>query len=57
MNEKTTKQTIVKKMKIPKLSEEDGQAEKLEDRRINVKKGLKPLFEKDVNDFSERGND
>jgi len=57
MNEKTTKQTIVKKVKIPKLSEEDGQAEKLEERRINVKKGLKPLFGKDVNDPSERGHD
>ena len=57
MNEKTTKQTIVKKKKIPKLSEEDGQAEKLEDRRINVKKGLKPFFGKDVNDPSERGHD
>ena len=57
MNEKTTKQTIVKKLKIPKLSEEDGQAEKLEDRRTNVKKGLKPLFGKDVNDPSERGHD
>ena len=57
MNEKTTKQTIVKKLKIPKLSEEDGQAEKLEDRRINVKKGLKPFFGKDVNDPSERGHD
>ncbi|MFL2995316.1 MAG: hypothetical protein ACJZ1Y_06850 [Candidatus Neomarinimicrobiota bacterium] len=57
MNEKTTKQTIVKKKKIPKLSEEDGQAEKLEDRTINVKKGFKPLFEKDVNDPSERGYD
>ena len=57
MNEKTTKQTIVKKVKIPKLSEEDGQAEKLEDRRINVKKGLKPFFGKDVNDPVERGHD
>ena len=57
MNEKTTKQTIVKKVKIPKLSEEDGQEEKLEDRRINVKKGLKPFFGKDVNDHSERGHD
>ena len=57
MNEKTTKRTIVKKLKIPKLSEEDGQAEKLEDRRINVKKGLKPFFGKDVNDPSERGHD
>ena len=57
MNEKTTKQTIVKKVKIPKLSEEDGQAEKLEYRRINVKKGLKPFFGKDVNDPSEKGHD
>ena len=57
MNEKTTKQTIVKKVKIPKLSEEDGQAEKLEERRKNVKKGLKPFFGKDVNDPSERGHD
>ena len=57
MNEKTTKQTIVKKVKIPKLSEEDGQAEKLEERRINLKKGLKPFFGKDVNDPSERGHD
>ena len=57
MNEKTTKQTIVKKVKIPKLSEEDGQAEKLEENRINVKKGLKPFFRKDVNDPSERGHD
>jgi len=57
MNEKTTKKTIVKKVKIPKLSEEDGQAEKLEERRINVKKGLKPFFGKDVNDPSERGHD
>ena len=57
MNEKTIKQTIVKKVKIPELSEEDGQAEKLEDRRTNVKKGLKPFFGKDVNDPSERGHD
>ena len=57
MSEKTIKQTIVKKVKIPKLSEEDGQAEKLEDRRTNVKKGLKPFFGKDVNDISERGYD
>ena len=57
MNEKTTKQTIVKKAKIPNLSKEDGQTEKLEEKRINVKKGLKPLFGKDVNDPSERGHD
>ena len=57
MNKKTTKETIVKKVKIPKLSEEDGQAEKLEEKRIKVKKGFKPLFSKDVNDPSERGHD
>ena len=57
MNEKTTKQTIVEKVKIPKLSEEDGQVEKLEEMRINVKKGLKSFFGKDVNDHSERGHD
>ena len=57
MNEKTTKQTIVEKVKIPKLSEEDGQVEKLEEMRINVKKGLKSFFGKNVNDHSERGHD
>ena len=57
MNEKTTKQTIVEKVKIPKLFEEDGQVEKLEEMRINVKKGLKSFFGKNVNDISERGHD
>ena len=57
MNEKTTKQTIVKKAKIPNLSKEDGQSEKLEEKRIKVKKRFKPLFSKDVNDPSERGHD
>ena len=57
MSEKTKKQTIVKKVKLPKLSKEDGQIEKLEEKIINVKKGLKPLFGKDVNDLSERGHD
>jgi len=57
MNEKTTKQTILGKVKIPMLSKEDGQSEKLEEKRINVNKGFKPLFEKDVNDPSERGHD
>ena len=54
---KTKKQTISKKIKIPRLNKEDGQLEKLEEKRINVKKGLKPLFGKDVNDSSERGHD
>ena len=57
MNKKNTKETILKKVKIPKLFEEDGQPEKLEENRINVKKGLKPFFRKDVNDPSERGHD
>ena len=54
---KLKNQTILKKIKILKLSKEDGQSEKLEEKRINVKKGFKPLFEKDVNDPSERGHD
>ena len=45
------------KKTILKLFEEDGQPEKLEENRINVKKGLKPFFRKDVNDPSERGHD
>ena len=54
---KNKKQTISKKVKIPKLTKEDGQSEKLEEKRIKVKKGFKPLFSKDVNDPSERGHD
>ncbi|MGY8765078.1 MAG: hypothetical protein ACKVLE_10120 [Fidelibacterota bacterium] len=45
------------KVKIPKLTGEDGQSEKLEEKRIAVKKVSKPLFGKDVNDPSERGHD
>ena len=51
------KNTAHKSEKIPKLTKEDGQSEKLEDKRMNVKKGFKPLFGKDVNDPSERGHD
>ena len=54
---KNKKQTISKKVKIPKLTKEDGQSEKLEEKRMNVKKGFKPLFGKDVNDPLERGHD
>ena len=43
--------------KVSKLTKEDGQLEKLEEKKINVKKGFKPLFNKDVNDPSERGHD
>mgnify|MGYP001273660749 CR=1 FL=1 len=51
------KNTNTKSEKVPKLTKEDGQSEKLEDKRIKVKKGFKFLFNKDVNDPSERGND
>ena len=54
---KTKKQTISKKVKIPKLTKEDGQSEKLEEKRVSIEKGFKPLFGKDVNDPSERGYD
>ena len=51
------KNTNTKSEKVSKLTKEDGQSEKLEEKRINVKKGFKPLFSKDVNDPSERGHD
>ena len=51
------KKSAHKSEKIPKLTKEDVQSEKLEDKRMNVKKGFKPLFGKDVNDPSERGHD
>ena len=54
---KNNKEISPKKVKVPKLNREDGQSEKLEEKRINVKKVSKPLFSKDVNDPSERGHD
>ena len=51
------KNTNSKSEKISKLTKEDGQSEKLEEKRVNVKKGFKPLFGKDVNDIYERGHD
>ena len=51
------KNTNIKSEKVSKLTKEDGQSEKLEEKRIKVKKGFKPLFSKDVNDPSERGHD
>ena len=54
---KNKKDTFSKKVKVPKLTREDGQSEKLEEKKINVKKVYKPLFGKDVNDPSERGQD
>ena len=46
-----------KSEKVLKLTKEDGQSEKLEEKIINVKKGFKPLFSRDVNDPSDRGHD
>ena len=54
---KKRKKTIFKTVKVAKLSEEDGQLNKLEEKRLNLIKGFKPLFEEDVNDPSERGHD
>ena len=54
---KIKKQTNSKKVIIPILKKEDGQLEKLEEKRMNVRKGFKPLFGKDVNDPLERGHD
>ena len=51
------KNTNTKSEKISKLIKEDGQSKKLEEKKINVEKGFKPLFSKDVNDPSERGHD
>ena len=49
--------TNSKSNKVSKLTKEDGQSEKLEEKKTYVKKGFKPLFSKDVNDPSERGHD
>ncbi len=54
---KNNKDISQKKEKVPKLTGEDGQSEKLEEKRIKLKKVSKPLFGKDVNDPSERGHD
>ena len=54
---KNKKDTFSKKVKVPRLTKEDGQSEKLEEKKTNVEKGFKPLFNKDVNDPSERGHD
>ena len=51
------KNTNTKSELVSKLTKEDGQSEKLEEKRIKVKKGFKPLFSKDLNDPSERGHD
>ena len=54
---KKRRKTISESLKVAKLNEEDGQLNKLEEKRINLIKGFKPLFGKDVNDPLERGHD
>ncbi len=54
---KNKKETRSKKVKLPKLTIEDGQSKKLEEKRKNMPKDSSPLFGKDVNDPSERGHD
>ena len=51
---KTNKLKIIKK---PVLKEEDGQLKKIEESKVIYRINKKPLFWKDVNDPSERGND
>ena len=60
ISEEMTKQkkiTPPRSEKISKLNEQDGQFEKLEEKRTKYKNRFKPLFGKDVNDPSERGHD
>ena len=54
---KKRRQTISKPVKVAKLNEEDGQLNKLEEKKVNLIKGFKPIFGKDVNDPLERGHD
>ena len=55
---KSKKNSISKLKIVPALNKDDGQSEKLEESRQNDKKNShRSLFEKDVNDISERGYD
>ena len=54
-NKKYINQTVKKGVT---LNEQDGQSEKLEEKRsVNKKFSQGSLFDKDVNDPSERGHD
>ena len=46
-----------KKQSSEKLTSEDGQSKKLEEKTIRNKTGFRSAFGKDVNDPSERGHD
>ena len=55
---KSKKNSISKLKIVPALNKDDGQSEKLEEsRQIDKKNSHRSLFEKDVNDPSERGYD
>ena len=55
---KSKKNSISKLKIVPALNKDDGQSEKLEEnRQIDKKNSHRSLFEKDVNDLSERGYD
>ena len=51
------KNTNTKSELVSKLTTEDGQSEKLKEKRLKMKRGFKSLFSKDVNNPSERGHD
>ena len=54
---KQKKITPPRSEKVSKLTEQDGQFEKLEGKRTKHKNRFKSQFGKDVNDSSERGHD
>ena len=54
---KSKEQEENKKQPSKKLTSEDGQSKKLEEKMIINKAGFGSAFSKDVNDPSERGHD
>ena len=54
---KSKEQEKNKKQSSEKLTSEDGQSKKLEEKTIRNKAGFISAFSKDVNDPSERGHD
>ena len=54
---KSKKQEKNKKQSSEKLTSEDGQSSKLEEKKIRKRTGSGSAFRKDVNDPSERGHD
>ena len=54
---KSKEQEKNKKQSSEKLTSEDGQSKKLEEKTIRNRTGTGSAFRKDVNDSSERGHD